>query len=1536
MTPPTHSTTLPPSGCLVSPARPTTTLPPAEPRRPGPSLFSPLLVNAAKGKRVRQLAWSGVKDQPLLLAAALEGGTVVIVKEDGELYQDIVIKAKSPGANATSLSWAPVVQTAGGLLLAIGWEDGTVMVWSEKDVAVREDADAHAPHPIGFALWSPDGTRLITGDARAAGAGQQDTAVLAVWKVDNRGRFSTICTYRRSATGALTHAIFRTEGVTKKVTSSMFAAAECPPFYFGGETGAISHGDAMGHSSDAIPSAGSPVAAMLYHVEKDALVVISKAHTLSQYTLVDNKPKQTYKAKLSVGRDGLLDAIWAGDGQLALVSADQVVRVYNLPQDDNYVLSLVDVPGADGAASADEHTSDHLVSLAFHKECALLAAGTREGRVVIWRRSPVPPPQDAPERAWEPLPPVGVGSQPDTLVWAPREKLLGVGGAASLSLMPETVLRRCMSGAWVLTQLTPHRLQLESDAGVVLPLETPLRVRGCDMQAGHIVLWSSAHVQIFEFDHESPAANPPRQSNSFDKRCMAVGIWGESLYVLTPGRIEVANFAGVVKSTLPFMDSEGHPIVLGINGTADGTTFLAAGTDRGWIKAWDLSRREPRQHAAGKKLLDANTTVASRVTSVQIAADGSRVSATLEAQQPAAPPKGGGLPGGNKGGAGGGVWVDPATLYVYLVDADVVQSFDFGAIGRVPGSHFWDPSESKLLGVETRPAAPAATAPAAATGSGVGAVSSARDSSAGGESEGSLEVTTMFSTTEVGLKMKNSVAVDEGFESLVGVQVPRFYFVAKGGAAGAASSGAPSAAPAAAEEGGGKAAAPPKDGRLRTKVMLDFVGMEDVDAATQHALLDFSYYLTIGNMDEAHRAVKLIKQTSVWENMARMCVKTKRLDVAEVCLGHMGHARGARAVRDVVAQYKGDDGVVSEPDVCAAMVAVQLGLIDEAEKLYAGCGRHDLLNQLYQCSGQWEKAVQLAEEKDRIHLKSTHYLYARQLEALGSHTDAIVHYEASGTHVVEVPRMLFDAQQMAQLQAYIDDLQDKGLFKWWAQYAESNQQFDLALEYYGRAGDTLASVRVLCFQGQLERAAELVSKGEGEGASDHAAAYHLARQYEAQDAIKEAVFFYQRAKRFNHAARLAKAHGMTGELTMLAAQANPKEMIESAAYFEERNMPDKAVALYQKAGNTSRAIDLCFRHRLFDSLRDIADSLNASTDPQLLHRCAEFFLDHGQYEKTVHLFTQAGECTKALDLCVLHNIPLSEETAEAMVPPLGEPGAETDEARQALLAKVAKCCKRQGNYHLASKKYVQAGDKLKAMKCLLKSGDTEKIIFFAGVSRTREIYILAANYLQTLDWHSDPEIMKNIVAFYTKAKAFENLSAFYDACAQVEIDEYRDYEKALGALREAQMYLTKARVQGKEDKLASLQQRVAHVDGFVSARKMVKTEPNEMVAMCHQLLEQPDVEAAIRVGDVYALMVEWFYSQRQMEQAHVLVEQMRGRGIILSPYLDQEMVHAIYGAMGLPVAQDPAPPPGGDARGSAVGVEEEMEEQIDEQDDDDE
>ena len=74
------------------------------------------------------------------------------------------------------------------------------------------------------------------------------------------------------------------------------------------------------------------------------------------------------------------------------------------------------------------------------------------------------------------------------------------------------------------------------------------------------------------------------------------------------------------------------------------------------------------------------------------------------------------------------------------------------------------------------------------------------------------------------------------------------------------------------------------------------------------------------------------------------------------------------------------------------------------------------------------------------------------------------------------------------------------------------------------------------------------------------------------------------------------------------------------------------------------------------------------------------------------------------------------------------------------------------------------------MKCLLKSGDTERIVYFANVCRQREIYIMAANYLQSLDWRKEPDIMRNIIQFYSRAKASASLAGFYDSCAQVCVD----------------------------------------------------------------------------------------------------------------------------------------------------------------------
>ena len=74
------------------------------------------------------------------------------------------------------------------------------------------------------------------------------------------------------------------------------------------------------------------------------------------------------------------------------------------------------------------------------------------------------------------------------------------------------------------------------------------------------------------------------------------------------------------------------------------------------------------------------------------------------------------------------------------------------------------------------------------------------------------------------------------------------------------------------------------DDLIERRMLRDFAGLEMTDKKTKDAIVNFSIYLSIGNMDEAFRAIKMIDNKKVWGNLARMCVKSRRLDVATICL----------------------------------------------------------------------------------------------------------------------------------------------------------------------------------------------------------------------------------------------------------------------------------------------------------------------------------------------------------------------------------------------------------------------------------------------------------------------------------------------------------------------------------------------------------------------------------------------------------------------------------------------------------------------------
>lgn len=50
--------------------------------------------------------------------------------------------------------------------------------------------------------------------------------------------------------------------------------------------------------------------------------------------------------------------------------------------------------------------------------------------------------------------------------------------------------------------------------------------------------------------------------------------------------------------------------------------------------------------------------------------------------------------------------------------------------------------------------------------------------------------------------------------------------------------------------------------------MNEFNGLEKAEESTKRAVVNFSYHLSSGNLDEAYKSVKAIQNPSVWEKMA--------------------------------------------------------------------------------------------------------------------------------------------------------------------------------------------------------------------------------------------------------------------------------------------------------------------------------------------------------------------------------------------------------------------------------------------------------------------------------------------------------------------------------------------------------------------------------------------------------------------------------------------------------------------------------------------
>ncbi|XP_065332097.1 intraflagellar transport protein 140 homolog [Cloeon dipterum] len=1354
-----------------------------------------------------------------------KGGTVTLCNDEGELVKGVSSHAQLSG-QAVSLAWHPAEKT-----LAVGWEHGVLSMWLEERLQFVE---ADSPHkaPVGILQWSSRGSRLVSGDA---------VGMVVAWRADSKGILQPI--FQTDLKEPLTCCTFKVEnskldinGLAKaavagdelaldlfsswrpKTASSRFAsksaAEEGVGFFVGSISGAIYHFDEDGVVTE-VCNEKSPINKILYHASKNQLVVLTDSLVLAHFSIQpEGQLVEISRLKLSGRSQGAI-LVWSGPNTIAVSTRELSVRCLDLDTNDNYLLTL-------------ENPSDreHFICLDYNANRGILCGGTNLGRVAIWKYSPAP--DLDPEAAWKlQMPNKLTGGAIQHILWGVGGSLLVVHTVKEIFLLREQQICAEFSPEMSTAQVAPNQLTVWHGSEGPMELCCDTQIKGIALDSQQVVVWGTKRITVYELSQKHF-----KVVGSFACECVGAKVYEHSLYCIEGSSIQVRTNQGTIKQNLTFASDEGEPIGIEICGS-----FLTVATLLGWVKVWDLSRREAKLHTNPKYLNDVIHDFG-EIILARSNCEGSKVSITVARSN----------------------LLPDCKLYLWSTDTDTLQAFDFSTqeatlADRFVLNHVWDIEEPKLLVCEAK------VQPKLKDQRGKRKIVGTTSAAAPDKQE--VMLVTMFATADGRFLIQNTDVLLEPYCRLIGSFAPHYILLKK---------------PSGLEKDS-------DSGLVARVLMQDFEGLGDCDKTTKNAILNFSYYLTIGNMDEAFKAIRAIKIATVWESMAKMCVKTKRLDVALVCLGHMKHARGAIELKKAISKE-------AELDAQVAVLAMQLGLNDEAEKLLKNCGRYDLLNKFYQDTEQWDKAIQVAETQNRIHLRTTYYNYAKHLEFIGDLNSAVKMYEKSETHRFEVPRMLMEDQN---LEFYMTNNKDPHLMKWWAQYLESNGELEGALEYYEKAGDTMSLVRVNCFREKFEKAISIASDSE-----DKAACYHLARQLENANKAEKAIEFFCKAHAYGNAIRLCKEQGMNEQIWSLALKANPQDQLEAAQYFEQQQMPERAVRLFHKAGMLHKAVDLAFQFQQYSALQSIILDLDSSSDPKLLKKCAKFFVDNKQYERAVEMLAIAKQYESAIELCVQNNVPITEELAERLTI---EKDENNEASRVQVLLAVAESAHIQGNYHLAAKKYTQAGDKIQAMKSLLKSGDTEKIVYYTNVSKQREIYVMAANYLQSLDWRNSPEIMKHIIAFYSKGKALDLLAEFYVACAQVEVDEFRDYEKALGAYVEASRCIARGMASNRASEGVSVddQKRRGHelakrldlIKKYVEIKRLFERESESAQNLSRELLQVPQVEATVRKGDVYALMISHYLKGKNLNAAVKVLEEMKSAGINPTYYLDTEMLRAL-------------------------------------------
>ncbi|TRY92904.1 hypothetical protein DNTS_005716, partial [Danionella cerebrum] len=749
------------------------------------------------------------------------GGSVDLYQQQGQ-YADLCHIER--GFSPALFRWHPTKP-----LLAVGWETGETLLLSHPSGEhTLLPGNTHTAC-ITVLEWSSNGSRLVTGD---------QAGVMTVWRVDARGKLQGSPLIKHDYGKPLTCCIFRpappVEDVAllaraavsgdesaldmfnwkKSSKGSGFAlgSQEALAFYISTSDGTVYGVDEQAKIV-ALLTVESTVQKMWYSKKRSVLAVVTDSLLLSQFSLgTEGFTQELSKVKLS-GRGGQqVDIVWTESGLLITASGEQHIRLWDVELDDHYALSLDESLGFE--------KGEVLNCVAFCSSKQVLAAGTSRGHVALWNMVTIKDKKGESKTQWKLQTPAEVEGNITQLQWGSNSHLLAVCSSGGIVvILSEHVMCSHYSQQMAAVQLTPTLLSLanfSTDTHFTFNTDTHIHAVQ-DM----VAVWNGKCITVYE-----PSGRTLHSTGSFQCESPALAIHQENIYTVEPNRVQIRTPQGTVKQLLVFSEAEGNPTLLSVCGS-----YLAVGTDTCHIRVFDLTRREAKPMGVTKNLSELIHDLGT-LRSVKCNASGSHMSILIT------------LVNGRLDNK----------VYFYDIELDTLSYFNFFTgrpesslvqsedtqrsrceeelSARCPVSQFWDENEPRLFVCETIPV-----------------TSDLHNSSQSHHEKEDVMVVTFFVTQEHGFLLQDSQQKPASLLSLLALDTPYYYYICKPAESLDQGVSGPSSS----------SQSPLSPQMVAQRPLRDFVGLENCEKQTRDAMLNFSFYLTIGDMDEAFKAIKLIK-----------------------------------------------------------------------------------------------------------------------------------------------------------------------------------------------------------------------------------------------------------------------------------------------------------------------------------------------------------------------------------------------------------------------------------------------------------------------------------------------------------------------------------------------------------------------------------------------------------------------------------------------------------------------------------------------------